>query len=484
MKQLRPSRLCRVSNLQSAAKCIAVMLLQFPAPCIAQAEKRPNILMIVIDDIGYGDISAHGHPWLKTPNLDRLHDESVRMTDFMVSPTCAPTRAALMTGAHEFRSGVTHTLPPMRLMNREMITLPQVLAAAGYRTGMFGKWHLGISDRHAPWDRGFHEAVIAETDADRRAHVLAVDPVFSFNGERREMRGVREFLFADEAMRFMKEARDGPFFCYLATHDPHKAYWAGYRFEVEMERQVAAAREAGTLGVSDRRLPFFSEILQLDWNIGRVLDFLESESLAANTLVLLMGDNGGTDGIDAHNAGRRGHKATAWSGGTRVKAFWRLPGILEARALPQPYAHIDVLPTLAEVAGATLDERTAAQVEGRSAWGMLTGAGHEWPDRTLIAHVARWNPGEREKHRYEGVTVRHGKFDLVRIATGSQSLAYTNQPKFHRAATPGGGWALYDRHADPRQENDVSADHPDLIERLAAEYETWWDRSLEFLIHE
>ncbi len=448
------------------------------------AASRPNILFILIDDLGYGDLSAHGHQWLKTPNLDRLHDQSVRMTDFLVSPTCAPTRAALMTGAHEFRSGVTHTIEPMRRMNREMTTLPEVLAAAGYRTGMFGKWHLGIDDGHAPWDRGFQQAVIAATDADTRAHMLAMNPVFSFNGELRDMQGPRERLFFNEAIRFMTEDRDEPFFCYLSTHDPHKAYWAAHRYELQMERQVAAAREAGTLGVTDRRLPFFSEILQLDSNIGRLLEFLEKQSLAENTLVILMSDNGGTDGVDAHNAYMRGHKTTAWVGGTRAVSFWRLPGVLEPRELPEPYAHIDVLPTLAEVAGATLDEPTRAQVEGRSAWGMLTGAATEWPHRPLFAHVARWNLGDREKHRYQGAMVRYGEFDLVRIATANLGAAYTKNPAFHRAATPNGDWALYDRRADPLQEHDVSHAHPELFGHLKAEFEDWWDASAEFLIHE
>jgi arylsulfatase A-like enzyme len=443
------------------------------------AAPRTNILMILVDDLGYGDLSAHGHPWLNTPNLDRLHDESVRMTDFMVSPTCAPTRAALMTGAHEFRSGVTHTLAPMCNMNRECVTLPQILAAAGYRTGMFGKWHLGIDDGHAPWERGFQEAVVAEGDADQIAHSRAVDPVFLFNGERREMQGVREFLFADEAMRFMRKENEAPFFCYLATHDPHKAYWAEPRFEQEMLRQADE-----NPGVAPHRLPFFAEILQLDWNLGRVLDFLESSSLAENTLVILMSDNGGTDGVDAHNVGMRGHKTTAWVGGTRAVAFWRWPGMLEARALDQPYAHIDVLPTLAEAAGAELDEKARSQIEGRSAWHLLTGASHDWPARTLFSHVARWNPGNREKHRYEGVTVRHGQFDLVRIATENPGRGYTDQPEFHLAATPNGDWALYNRRADPRQEHDLSRDHPELADRLAAEYETWWEASREFLIHE
>jgi arylsulfatase A-like enzyme len=389
----------------------------------------------------------------------------------------------LMTGAHEFRSGVTHTLAPMRDMNRAMVTLPEILATAGYRTGMFGKWHLGQSDGHAPWERGFDEAVIADGDADQGAHSRAVDPVFFFNGELRQMQGVREFLFADEAIRFMGQAEDQPFFCYLATHDPHKAYWAEPRFGEELQRQLRDG-PAGAPGVADRRLPFFAEILQLDWNLGRVLDFLEARSLANNTLVVLMGDNGGTDGVDAFNSAMRGHKTTAWRGGTRAPAFWRLPGVLEARDLDHAFAHIDVLPTLAEVAGASLCQRAAAQVQGRTAWGMLTGTSNEWPERTLFTHVARWNPGQREQHRYQGAMVRRGPFDLVRIPTTDRSRAYSDRPNFHRAATPDGGWALYHRHDDPAQERDLADEHPELVARLIDEFERWWDHSREFLIHE
>jgi arylsulfatase len=446
------------------------------------AGQRPNILVILSDDMGYGDVSAHGHPWFKTPNFDRLYRQSVRMTDFMVSPTCAPTRAALMTGAHEFHSGVTHTILGMEQMNKARTTVANVLSAAGYDTGMFGKWHLGDTGSHVPWCRGFGVGVIAKNDA-AGAQRKAVDPVFLFNGEERRMRGVRDVLFAEEAMKFMAQDRKKPFFCYFATYDPHAPFQAEDRFMEEMRRQVEAAKKKGILGVNEKRVDFFAEVLQTDWILGRLMDFLEEKGLVKNTLVFVMNDNGGTCGVDAFNAGMRGDKGTAWLGGTRAYAFWRLPGVLEPRDVTESCAHIDVLPTLAEVAGASIGN-LQDQVEGRSAWGLLTGKDPTWPERNLYAHVARWKPGKRDAHQYEGAMVRRGNYDLVRVKTAIGRDGYSDHPEFHRAATPGGDWALYDRKADPAKEHNLADRHPELVQRLSADFERWWADSRKYLIHE
>ena len=327
------------------------------------AGQRPNIFMIVVDDMGYGDVCAHGHPWFKTPNFDRLYRQSVRMTDFMVSPSCAPTRAALMTGAHEFRSGVTHTILGMEQMSEACTTVANVLSAAGYDTGMFGKWHLGDTGGHVPWRRGFDVGVIAKNDAARAAQQMAVDPVFLFNAD------------------------------------------------------------------------------------------------------------------------MRGDKGMAWLGGTRAFAFWRLPGVLEPRDVTESCAHIDVLPTLAEVASASIGN-VQDQVEGRSAWGLLTGKDPTWPERNLYAHVARWKPGMRDAHQYEGAMVRRGNYDLVRVKTAIGRDGYSVHPEFHRAATPHGDWALYDRKADPAEEHNLAGRYPELVKRLSADFERWWADSCKYLIHE
>ena len=465
-----------------AALVVATVASGSMAAAELKAPERPNILMIVVDDMGYGDVSAHGHPWFKTPNFDRLYQQSVRMTDFMVSPTCAPTRAALMTGAHEFHSGVTHTILGMEQMNEARTTVANVLSAAGYDTGMFGKWHLGDTGGHVPWRRGFDVGVIAKSDA-AGAQRKAVDPVFRFNGEERQMSGIRDDLFAQEAMKFMAQERKKPFFCYFATYDPHAAFQAEDRFMEEARRQVEEAKKKGIPGVNEKRVNFFAEVLQTDWILGRLMDFLEEKGLAKNTLVFVMNDNGGTCGVDAFNAGMRGDKGTAWLGGTRAYAFWRLPGVLDPREVTQSCAHIDVLPTLAEVAGASIGN-LQDQVEGRSAWRLLSGKDPTWPERNLYAHVARWEPGKRTAHQYEGAMVRRGNYDLVRVKTAIGRDGYSDHHEFHRAATPGGDWALYDRKADPAEHHNLADRHPELVQRLSADFERWWADSRKYLIHE
>ena len=451
----------------------------------AKERKPPNILKIVIDDLGSGDLSSEGHPWLKTPHLDGLRKDSLRMTDFMVSPTCAPTRAALLTGAHEFVSGVTHTIHGMEQMNQQSVTLPQILKTAGYSTGMFGKWHLGFENGYEPWKRGFDETVIAENDGKGPAHSKAVDPLLIFNGTKKQIKGTRDYVFAQEAMSFMEKDRDQPFFCYYATYDPHRAHWAEPRFVEQTEKQMQEADQKGLLKSKNKsKSLFFAEVLQTDWIIGELLDFLDEAKLSDNTLVYFVTDNGATDGVDFYNKEMRGHKSTSWVGGTRALSYWRLPGILQPRDLGESIAHIDVLPTLAEVAGATLDDKAKKQVTGRSAWKLMTGASNEWPLRYLHAHVARWKPGERNKHKYEGSMVRYGDYDLVRTKTSVKRKFYTDHPEFHRSSTPNGEWALYHRKKDLRQEHNLAKQNPELVNKLSKEFERWWKDSEQYLIHE
>ena len=194
-------------------------LLLAPSAVLRAAEgtaPKPNIIFILTDDQGYGDLGRHGHPLLKTPNLDALHDQSVRFDQFYVSPSCSPTRAALLTGMHEFRNGVTHTTQPREHLDKDAVLLPQLLLSAGYRTGFVGKWHLGGEGEYAPEKRGF-----AWSSTNVGGPNVHFDPVMIRNRKREPRKGYREDIFFDEAMAFIDERKDAPFFCYLATYSPH-----------------------------------------------------------------------------------------------------------------------------------------------------------------------------------------------------------------------------------------------------------------------
>ena len=168
----------------------------------------PNIIFLLVDDMGYGDVAAHGNEVIQTPNFDRLHDESVRFEKFCVSPTCAPTRAALMTGIHEFGVKVSHTVHPRNQMSLDATTVAEVLQGAGYATGMFGKWHLGVADDYRPENRGFDTALTCIDDT--QAHHY--DPVLLRNNVEEPHQGYRTDIFFREAMSFVEEHQDELFF--------------------------------------------------------------------------------------------------------------------------------------------------------------------------------------------------------------------------------------------------------------------------------
>src|SRR5438874_3015898 len=276
------------------------------------AAEKPNILFLLPDDQGYGDLSCHGNPVLKTPNLDRLHEEGVRFTDFYVSPTCSPTRAALLTGRHEFRNGVTHTILERERLALRATTLAQVLKRAGYTTGIFGKWHLGDEAAYQPDRRGFDEVFIhggggiGQTypgscgDAPGNTYF---NPAILHNGTFEKTEGYCTDVFFRQALTWMDEKRKGraPFFAYLplnAAHAPLQVpdeYFERYKGKVPED----TAR-------------FFGMIENLDDNFGALLKTLKEWGIEQNTLVIFLTDNGGTFGVKVYNAGMRGGKVTPY----------------------------------------------------------------------------------------------------------------------------------------------------------------------------
>jgi arylsulfatase A-like enzyme len=463
-------------------------LLLFGVLCVFATQTfaaQPNIIFILTDDQGYGDLERHGHPLIRTPHTNRLHDESVRFDNFYVSPSCSPTRAALLTGMHEFRHGVTHTQQPREHLHRDAVILPQLLQKAGYHTGFIGKWHLGGGKGFVPKDRGFEWT--ATNGGGPRVHF---DPVMIRNGKREKRKGFREDLFFDEAMTFIDASKGKPFFCYLATYSPHTPLAAPEEF-------IAPFRGRGK--VTDEQATYLAMVANIDANVGRLLKFLKDRDLEKKTIIVFMNDNGQTKGLDVYNAGMRGCKCTIWEGGSRAMSFWRWPGRWKPHKVENLTAHLDVVPTLCELAGVKIPAELLKRIEGFSLVPLLEANGPmKWhDDRMLFHHVARWPGGLAAAHKYAMCAVRQGNHLLLRstacnepkceryvsqcttlrlVRRGAKSHTYTNgNAQFHWGASPPGRWVLFNSKTDPACRNDLSAKHPQLVKKLANAYDKWWD---------
>lgn len=414
----------------------------FSFPIMSSATQPPNVVFVITDDQGYGDLSCMGNPILKTPHLDALHDESLRLTNFHVSPTCAPTRGALMSGHYTNRAGPWHTIKGRSFLRTTSLTLGELFRDNGYATGMFGKWHLGDNYPYRPEDRGFTESVshggggVGQTpDHWDNAYF---DGIYTHNGKPEQYDGYCTDVFFNEGMRFIDEmaAKKKPFFAYISTNAPHspfhcpEKYWKPYLDK----------------GITKEEAIFFGMIANIDENMAKLVSFLNATGLAENTILIYITDNGTASGDDIYNAGMRGRKGSAYDGGHRVPFFIRWPagGLTEPRDIDALTAHIDVLPTLADLCG--LEIPLDYSIDGRSLTPLLFNLPTPWPDRTII--------------------------------TDSQRV--TDPIKWRQSATMTQRWRLidgeqlYDMEKDPGQMTDVSADHPDVVASLRQDYDTWW----------
>jgi arylsulfatase A-like enzyme len=451
--------------------------------------EKPNIIFILTDDQGYGDIGRHGHPVLESPHMDQMYDESVRFDHFYVSPSCSPTRAALLTGMHEFRNGVTHTLEPREHLFKDAVTLPDILKTAGYKTGWIGKWHLSYRPGYAPHQRGFDWT--ATNQEGPRDHF---DVEIIRNNQRIPTKGFREDVYFDEAMTFIDEAGDQPFFLYLCTYSPHTP--------LDAPEDLIAKYTAK--GLNKTHATYLAMVENIDQNLGRLNAFLKKRDLEENTIVIFMNDNGVTEGLDVYNAGMRGCKATVWQGGTRAMSFWKWPGTWEPKTVDNLTAHLDVLPTLCELAGAEIPEKVQDELEGFSLMPLLNGKSWEHDNRYLFQNVGRWPSGTAASHKYAMCAVRKGDYLLVRSAEcedpvcghfqsqcttmravrkGLTTTTYAyGTAQEHWGVTAPGHWMLVDVKKDPGCKNDLSKMHPELVSELIAAYDTWWDDQYPLMI--
>lgn len=407
------------------------------APANAQASaQRPGILLIVTDDQGYGDIGLHGNPRIKTPNLDRLGRESVRLTRFYVSPVCAPTRASLMTGRYNYRTGVVDTWLGRAMMHADEVTIAEMLHRGGYRTGIFGKWHLGDTYPLRAMDQGFEESLTHSgggigQPADPEGNSY-FDPLLYRRGRPVRARGYCTDIFAREAARFLTARDDRPFFAYVAMNAPHVP------LDVH-ESYVAPYRESG---LDETTARVYGMVTNIDENVGRLLDALDRSGRAANTVVVFMSDNGPQQ--RRYNAGLRAAKGTVYEGGIRVPCFVRWPARLRPGEVDRITAHIDLAPTFLQMAG--VEPPPGLQLDGRSLLPLLDGQADGWPERTLFL---QWHRGDAPEPFRDCAAV-------------TQRLKLVN------------GHELYDLQADPSEERDVSGERPEAVLRLREAYLRWF----------
>ncbi len=432
---------------------------------LAKAQSnRPNIIVVMTDDQGYGDIGRLGNTVIKTPNLDRLHDVSIRLTNFHVSPTCAPTRASLMTGRHEFKSGVTHTIFERERLSLKATTVAQALKAAGYATGIFGKWHLGDAEPYQPGNRGFEEVFIhgcggigqdyPGTCSDAPGNTY-FDPTILHNGKFERTNGYCTDVFFGAALKWIDGQRSSgrPFFAYITPNAPHVPLQCPEEYQKMYSGQ----------GLPPETEKYFGMVTNIDDNIGKLRAQLEATGLTRNTILIFLTDNGGTGGVKIFNAGMRGAKATPYEGGVRVPAFFHWEGHWKPRDEGALTAHIDLFPTLAEIAGASLP--SGVKLDGRSLMPLLNGQGADWPDRMLFTHVGRWPKGEAAQSKYWRCAVRSTRYHMV------------NPTKENH-------WELYDMQADPGEKRNIAAEHPEVVREMDAAYDKWWAEVLPLLDNE
>jgi len=433
------------------------------SPAMA-GEKQPNIILVMPDDAGYGDYSSFGNPVIKTPAVDAFVEQGLLLTKFHVAPACAPTRAALMTGRHEFRSGVTHTIVPRERPNIEMTTLAQELQSAGYTTGIFGKWHLGDEETYRPENRGFDEVYIHGAGGIGQVNDAPgnhnVNPALWQGDQFVQTEGYCTDLFFDEATEWMNGRRQGdqPFFAYIAPNAPHiphdipEEYFEHYT-DILKEHKMNPnfARYCGM-------------VENIDTNFGKLLKQLDEWQLRNDTIVIFLGsDNGGTVGIHINDAGLRGQKMTPYQGGTRVPFVIRWPdgGVPAGAECDALTSIIDVFPTLSSIAGITLSEELQKQVEGRNLLPLLKDPEANWADRFLVHHVGRWRrPVTAEESKYTEVAIQNSRFTLV-----------NNEE-------------LYDLEKDPGETNNVISEHPEVVSQLREEYDQWWEDTLPMMVNE
>ena len=389
---------------------------------IAYAQSRPNVLLIITDDQGYGDLGYTGNPHVKTPNIDKLAKESIRLNNFYVSPVCAPTRSSLMTGRYSLRTGIRDTYNGGATMAPSEVTIAEMLKEAGYTNGIFGKWHLGDNYPSRPNDQGFDESLIhlsggmgqvGDFTTFFKGDKSYFDPILWHNGIQESYKGFCSVIFAQNALEFIEQNHQTPFFCYLSFNAPHtplqvpEKYYNMYK-EIDpssgFEKDDHPFYPMSEKDKVDAR-KVYGMVSNIDDNIGMILKRLRELKIDKNTIVIFMTDNGPQQ--QRYLAGLRGLKSDVYRGGVRVPFFMRYPQKYKRdQDIETNAAHIDILPTLADLCSA--ETPTDRKIDGNNLVPLLDQKAIDWENRPIFFYWTRRYP-----ERYNNVALQQGPFKLV-----------------------------------------------------------------------
>jgi len=439
------------------------LMLGLVGSVLADAAGRPNVIIVMTDDQGYPELSAHGNPVLETPNLDRLYAESIRFEDYHVSPMCAPTRGQLMTGLDAARNGAINVSSGRALLRPEVPTMANFFDDAGYATGLFGKWHLGANYPFRPEDRGFNETVWFPS-----SHIGSVpdvwgndyyDDTYTHNGELQAYEGYCTDVFFSEAKRFMKQsaAAGEPFLAYIATNTPHYPLVAKPEDRAVVAETLARPEFAHLSDNLKAQLAgYLGMVRNIDTNMGELLDFLEAEGLRDDTILIFQTDNGSIFGQQYYNAGMFGSKTQLWEGGHRVPCFvsWPNGGLAALGSVEELTQVQDILPTLLELCGI----ETAREFDGMSLAPILRGEAEISPDRMLVINYSRMpgfvnypTPFAESLMKRSGSAVLWKRWRLLEDRE------------------------LYDLNSDPLQQTNVIEAHPEVTAHMRQHLYAWWN---------
>lgn len=439
------------------------------------ADSRPNVILIMSDDQGYGDIGYHGNKIIQTPNLDRMAEQSVRLSRFYVSPVCTPTRASLMTGRYNFRTRAIDTYIGRAMMDPAELTVAEMLGAAGYRTGLFGKWHLGDSYPLRPQDQGFGSVLMHRggglgQPSDSPGNPGYTNAFLWKDGREFQSSGYCTDVFTDAAIEFIGREKAAPFFVYLAFNAPHDplelpdADHAIYRGrDLSPEAQRALGMTVPDKIDTDKTARVYGMVTNLDRNLGRLFKALDERGLSQNTIVVFLTDNG--PAYPRYNAGLRGQKASTYEGGIRAPCFIRWPARLQPADCTALAAHIDLTPTLLQMCG--VPAPADVRFDGMSLLPVIENR-EGAPDRTLFF---QWHRGDAPEAR-RAFAIRSGSWKVVRNGPIQDFPARSRNPNAKRPPDP--PIELFDLAADPSETRNLAAEKPEVVASLLAKYDAWF----------